>query len=83
VESLNLSQAQQDQIRDIRERNRQAKQALQERMRSDVLAVLTAEQQAKLKQLQAERRRWRPEPAAALAGLALPLSTSSRAVIRA
>jgi Spy/CpxP family protein refolding chaperone len=30
-------------------------QELQERLRSDVLAVLTAEQQAKLKQLQAER----------------------------
>ena len=55
VEALNLSQAQQDQIRDIRERNRQAMQALQERMRNDVLAVLTAEQQARLKQLQAER----------------------------
>ena len=55
VESLNLSQTQQDQIRDIRERNRQAMQALQERMRNDILAVLTAEQQTKLKQLQAER----------------------------
>lgn len=55
VEALNLSQAQQDQIRDIPERNRQAMQALQERMRSDVIAALTAEQQAKLKQLQAER----------------------------
>lgn len=55
LESLNLTAAQQDQIRDIRERQRQEMQALQERMRTEILSVLTAEQQAKVKQQQAEQ----------------------------
>ena len=55
--SLNLTQAQQDQIQGIRERNRQEMEAIQERMRNDILAILTAEQQAQVKQLQAERSR--------------------------
>ena len=53
--SLNLTQTQQDRIRDIREKNRQEMQALQDRMRNDILSVLTAEQQTQLKQLQAEQ----------------------------
>lgn len=53
--SLNLTQAQQDQIQTIRERNRQEMEALQERQRAEILAVLTPEQQAQVKQLQAER----------------------------
>src|SRR5688572_28035784 len=55
LESLNLTAAQQDQIRDIRERQRQAIQVLQERMRAEILSVLTAEQQAQVKQRQAEQ----------------------------
>jgi Spy/CpxP family protein refolding chaperone len=55
LESLNLTAAQQDQIRNIRERQRQEMQALQERMRAEILSVLTAEQQAQVKQRQAEQ----------------------------
>jgi Spy/CpxP family protein refolding chaperone len=65
--SLNLTQAQQDQLRVIRERNRQEMQALQERTTNEILAILTAEQQARFKELQAqqgprgERRRERAQ----------------------
>ena len=53
--SLNLTEAQQDQIRTIRERNRQEVQALQERMRNEILSILTPEQQAQVTKLQAEQ----------------------------
>ena len=53
--SLNLTQAQQDQLRVIRERNRQEMQALQERTTNEILAILTAEQQAQFKELQAQQ----------------------------
>ena len=53
--TLNLTQAQQDQIRSIRERSRAEMDALQERTRNEILGVLTPEQQARLKQLQAEQ----------------------------
>ena len=65
--SLNLTQTQQDQVRVIRERNRREMQALQERTTNEILAILTAEQQAKFKELQAqhgprgERRRERAQ----------------------
>jgi len=53
--SLNLTQAQQDQLRVIRERNRLEMQALQERTTNEILAILTAEQQAQFKELQAQQ----------------------------
>ena len=65
--SLNLTQAQQDQLKVIRERNRQEMEALQERTTNEILSILTAEQQAQFKELQAqqgqrgERRRERAQ----------------------
>ena len=59
--SLNLTQAQQDQIRAIRERSRQEMQLLQERTRNDVLAVLTAQQLAEVTRLQTERQQRREQ----------------------
>ena len=53
--SLNLTQAQQDQIQSIRERSRAEMEALLERTRNEVLGVLTPEQQAQVKKLQAEQ----------------------------
>ena len=59
--SLNLTQAQQDQITDIRERSRQEMQALQDRTLSQILAVLTPEQQAEVKKLQADQQQRREQ----------------------
>ena len=59
--SLNLTQGQQDQIMDIRERSRQEMQALHDRTLSQILAVLTPEQQAEVKKLQADQQQRREQ----------------------
>lgn len=53
---LNLTQAQQDSIKSIRERNREQMRTLQEQMRNEILSVLTPDQQAQVKQFQAQRQ---------------------------
>ena len=53
--SLNLTQAQQDAIGTIRERNRAEMEALQARMRDEILSVLTPEQKAEVQKVEAER----------------------------
>jgi len=53
--SLNLTQAQQDAIATIRERNRAEMEALQARMRDEILSVLTPEQKAEVQKVEAER----------------------------
>ena len=53
--SLNLTQAQQDAIASIRERNRAEMEMLQARMRDEILSLLTAEQKAEVQKVEAER----------------------------
>ena len=53
--ALNLTQAQQDAVADIRERGRADMQQIQERMDREILSVLTPAQQEQLKKIQAER----------------------------
>ena len=53
--SLNLTQAQQDAIASIRERNRAEMETLQARMRDEILSVLTPDQKAEVQRVEAER----------------------------
>jgi Spy/CpxP family protein refolding chaperone len=53
--SLNLTQAQQDAIGTIRERNRAEMEVIQARMREEILSVLTSEQKTEVQKLEAER----------------------------
>ena len=53
--SLNMTQAQQDAIATIRERNRAEMEALQARMRDEILSVLTPDQKTEVQKVEAER----------------------------
>ena len=53
--ALNLTQAQQDAVADIRERGRADMQQIQERIDREILSVLTPAQQEQLKKAQAAR----------------------------
>jgi Spy/CpxP family protein refolding chaperone len=57
LRALDLNDAQKDQIKTITESHREEMRQIAERMRTQVLSVLTPEQQQKLNELRAERRR--------------------------
>ena len=59
--SLSLTQAQQDAIATIRERNRAEMEVLQARMRDEILSVLTPEQKAEVQRAEAERAQRREQ----------------------